>query len=493
MNRNENKNTEFEKLLKEKMDGLASSVDCFDKISRKAFPEASASFDGEGYTVSELENITGKTKRFRFMPVMAAAAAFVLCLFFLPKSSGFMNFLYSNIGKSDKNVFNEIINELNDERHKYSYVSFDCTLDEYIENDVIITPFIECPFEKNEKKDLNVRIFVKMSGNVPTNQVYAVVYEGRYLDGNFIAAADSAAKFSEEEFAALPEIYSLPIISDTVCYNNGIIGASGSSLTDKDGNAITLAGFDYECYYKNGSSIALFNSDICYYALNDSDEDSVKYYDIRSYFRTDSGDFAGFDCFTASEIYDPEKMWDNVVYFSGDSARAVTDESDFVRADIFGDEGDPAVSARIFLPDNTNTEEVKSREYISISSENSLIGKIIAPPFSSLYRTLEIYHPNVPASYTYKSDNREIGEAADFTEPSPSDALKQQLSADAEDAENKRAELEMAIEEASQEEAMRQEALAKQLEETEKYIASIEEMLDYKESDYAIPEAEYYN
>ena len=32
-------NQEFEKLIKDKMNELSSSVDCFNKISEKAFPE----------------------------------------------------------------------------------------------------------------------------------------------------------------------------------------------------------------------------------------------------------------------------------------------------------------------------------------------------------------------------------------------------------------------------------------------------------------------
>lgn len=37
-------NQEIEKILKEKMNELSSSVDCFDKISARAFPEKDPDF-----------------------------------------------------------------------------------------------------------------------------------------------------------------------------------------------------------------------------------------------------------------------------------------------------------------------------------------------------------------------------------------------------------------------------------------------------------------
>ena len=64
---------EFEKQLREKLDRLSDSVDCFDKIAKKAYSESdNADFYEDDFSVSGVENVTYTSKkRFRFAYVIA--------------------------------------------------------------------------------------------------------------------------------------------------------------------------------------------------------------------------------------------------------------------------------------------------------------------------------------------------------------------------------------------------------------------------------------
>lgn len=339
------RNSGFEETLRNKMDELASSVDCFDKISRKAFPEQNAVCSDSEFTVCELENVTGRHKRIRFMPIMAAAAAIVLCLFFLPENNGFMNFIYSNIGKSDKKAFRELICEIGEENEKYEYVSFDCTLDEYIKKDVLISPLYGCPFEQKDKDGINVRIYVKMCGDIPTNQVYAVEYEGDYEDGNFIAAADSKAKFDDDELESFKNGVSFGFSDNDDCRyalenyfsteNNGEAG-----FFDDNGNAVSAAGFTYRSLYKYDDTVYPMVSEVLYYHQTADEDNNEYFYDMISYYREESDTIQCSDT-----VFDD--FWSNVVYFNGSSARAEEELSDFTGKDIFG-----AAAARAVDIDN---------------------------------------------------------------------------------------------------------------------------------------------
>ena len=53
-------NPEFEKLLKNKMNELSENVDCFDKIAERAYMSDNVDFSDSEFTVTDLENVTGK-------------------------------------------------------------------------------------------------------------------------------------------------------------------------------------------------------------------------------------------------------------------------------------------------------------------------------------------------------------------------------------------------------------------------------------------------
>lgn len=388
----------FEETLRNKMDELASSVDCFDKISRKAFPEQNAGCSDSEYTVFELENITGKKRSFRFMPIIAAAAAIVLCLFFLPKNDGFMNFVYSNIGKSDKKAFRELICEISEETEKHEYVSFDCTLDEYIRKDILISPLYGCPFEQKDKDGINVRIYVKMCGEIPTNQVYAVEYEGDYEDGNFIAAADSKAKFTDEELESFKDGVSFGF-SDKDNYryalanyfnleNNGETG-----FFNDNGNAVSAAGFTYDLLFKYADSIYPVESDIVYFHETDDDDNNEYFYDIIAFYQDESGIRQCDDT-----VFDDS--WSNVVYFNGSSARADEELSDFTDTGIFGAAAARAVDTDDILcvmPFDSSLSRVISYGeggetiYVQEKGEDRYISAVSSPLNPQLYPDFRIY------------------------------------------------------------------------------------------------------
>ena len=180
------------------MNELSASVDCFDKISARAFPEKDSDFSDCGLTVSDLENVTGKR---RFPPVLrwvSAAAAIVLCIGVIPKTA-IINSLRDPAEKSSgKSTYTRLLSEIKDETQSGSYYICDLSLDDYISRDVLVTPLYSCPFEESNE-DMNVRLYIRYIGGIRTNQIYAVKYRGNYSEDNIVAAAETGVSFSEKE------------------------------------------------------------------------------------------------------------------------------------------------------------------------------------------------------------------------------------------------------------------------------------------------------
>ncbi len=313
-------NSDFEKNLKNKMDELASSVDCFDKISKRAFPEQNSDFSDCEYTVSDVENITGRRSRFRLTSVIALAAAVALGIFVLPKNIGLLNNVFSDKGdKSDIKAYRSLIAEIKEQTQKYEYTYFDCTLKEYLENDILISPLYECPFEMKNDENINVRVYTRMCGNIPTNQVYAVQYEGKYEDGYFLAAADSKAEFTEEELSAYGESDDtiFPVVEtdtflkvENIFFNEDSDGYAGNTSS---------ASFIYNCIYKLDDTIYNTASSIVYFS--DMRKSVVSYdYDIMSAYMY-KGIVREFD----SSAF--ENGWNTALYNNGSSAFADKSES----------------------------------------------------------------------------------------------------------------------------------------------------------------------
>lgn len=327
MNENNFRNSEFENILKEKIDELASSVDCFDKISSKAFPEERKEYSDSEYTICDLENITGKKRGFRFLPAAVMAVAAVVCIAVIPKNS-FVNSFLAKISGADKKVYRELINEINEETADGDYLYFDCTLDEYIANDIHITPLYSCPFEQSGKDDINVRIFVKMYGNLPTNQIYAVQYEGDYDEANYIAAADSKAKFTDEELESKCSDVAVPCIRDDAfeVVEKNFASEDDRYLVTDGAFATYVSSFSYDCLYKYGDTIYPLANEVIVNTRKGTLE--LFEYDYLSMYIDEQNEAQMFDTTAFAD------SWDNVVYYNGSSAEAKESSSAFTKTNI---------------------------------------------------------------------------------------------------------------------------------------------------------------
>ena len=397
MNEKNQKIQDFENNLKSKMDELASSVDCFDKIAKRAFPEQTKSSEDFEYTVSDLENVSGRRNKFRITSFVAAAAAIVLCLFFLAKPDGFLNNVLFNAGKSeDKQAYRQIIAEIKELDSDSTYVYKDLTLDQFIKYDTLILPFYGCPFERSETSGLNVRIFIRTCGDVYTNQIYAVVYEGSFEDENFIAAADTNAKFEDSELNSEQTV--TRISSENMLYTaENLFDAdeSNNAITDSDENEIELGAFNYRMLCKTDNDIIPITSAF-YYWHNADDENNNYSYDIYAYDSRKS----------VQERYDTEQFesdWNNVVYFNCKSAAADTELSDMTKADtvdniyIAGDNSMYADYTFMNFDEYSNTENVFGASYDLVTS-SGYTAEFIAP-FISAFSEYMFF---VPADEYYR-------------------------------------------------------------------------------------------
>jgi hypothetical protein len=409
MKNKEFNNLEFEKALRDKMDEMASSVDCFDKISKRAFPESNPEVTDSECIVNELENITGKRKRFRFTPIIALAAAVALCIFILPRSEGFMNQFYSSVESSGNKLFRELISEIKTETESCTYTYYDMPLDDYIKYDVLVTPNYKCPFEAKNKDNINVRIFVKLHNNYPTNQIYAVEYEGDYDKGNFIAIADSKAKYTEEDFDGTNFNINNASFSSSDPSNN-VFGRNDYDYIDKDGNPIIMAKFSSNYIAEYEGALHEFSSCVLYYHQIADTDDSEYFYDLSIYPQYDDkklsndllSDFANYEDYEQALVekekkydditaYLTEDNWNNSVYYNGNSAMPDKDYSVFTAADLSVDTGitssgyDYLSDQLVLGTDLPDSEEFTLRPLYISSDDGTFSGTEILSPQSAAY------------------------------------------------------------------------------------------------------------
>ena len=116
---------DIKNILKEKMDGLSANVDCFDKISARAFPDKSEDFSDSELTVSDLENVTGKRRAVPVLKWVSAAAAAALIIGILPKTAMVNSFKRQLEREKSRKVYRDIISELKEQTESGEYMSFD--------------------------------------------------------------------------------------------------------------------------------------------------------------------------------------------------------------------------------------------------------------------------------------------------------------------------------------------------------------------------------
>lgn len=371
-------NAKFEKLLTDKINELASSVDCFDKISKNTFQQQNSALSDDEYTISSLETVDVKKSRFRFMPVAIIASALALCVYFLPKNDTFMDFCYSNFGSSstsDKTLYTDIMSELDTELKSFNYSCFDTSLDNYISNDLLITPMYNCPFEENSSDDINVRVYIKqLNDNVLTNQLYAIVYKGNYDDNNLIAVADSKAKFTQSE---------LNNLSGSIApeYSKDIALATDLS---EYGGSISMSSFTYSTLFKQEKSIYPLVNEVFYYHDTLDTENNYSYF-INSSLYIDN----------SSSVFDTSILtceWNNSVYYSGKSAFTESSMSNFTKAVSIENSDSESYSISFVYPfNNLSTITLESdMEDTTLNAVNSADDTTIytsIPPMNPIFRS----------------------------------------------------------------------------------------------------------
>lgn len=322
---------DYEKLLKEKMNELSSSVDCFDKISARAFPENDLDFSDCGSTVSDLEIITGKRKTIPVIKWVAAAAAVVLCISIVPKTAFFNDLINDRQQSFTKRSFDDIVDEIIEETDSPDYMTYDVPLDYYIKNDVLITPLFDCPFEDKESEDSRARIFIKTHSGVKTNQVYAVKYQNEYKEENFLAAAYSGVKFTDGELEYLDDV---TIFSGTgsnkleTAVSNNFSVSDYYNIVDENDKEVSAASFTAITYYKDNENIYPLVSDILYYYMGSEYEidSTLCFYDIYSYYYDKNGE---------TEYTLPSNAWAASVSSDDIPEKPKESDSNFFRKDLF--------------------------------------------------------------------------------------------------------------------------------------------------------------
>lgn len=386
-NNNPEVNQEFEKLLKDRMNELSSSVDCFDRISSKAFPEKNPDFSESGFAVCDLENVTGKSKKPMFLKWTAAVVACAVCAVILPQTPFFNNFVAS-FGKSPKKIYSKIIDEINAETSHNTYKTYDIPIDDYIKYDKLVTPLYSCPFKDCGKDNINVRIFVRTYNDIPTNQIYAVEYVDEYKQSNFLAVADTKAKFTDEDFKYIDEIYQE---SDDTAVKLAVMAnftptiTAESYMTDNYDNKVSLASFEYGNIFKSDDEKIYYSpSQFIYYGDRIDEYPDKYYYDI-------------------SNVPDADGTWKNTVCFDGFSSMPEESESLFIRTSLF--DNNESISdtvsygyittddiSDIFIDNEENDSTDMNFYSLGLQSfSESAVSTIAVPYDTDILKTLRMY------------------------------------------------------------------------------------------------------
>lgn len=449
-------NQEFEKMFRDKMNELSSSVDCFDRISARAFPEKNPDFSESGFTVCDLENITGKSKKPKIFKWTAVAVACAVCAFVIPQTRIASNFIAS-LGGSSKKTYSKIIDEINAEISQNTYKVYDLPLEDYIKYDRLVTPLYPCPFDDCGKDNINVRIFVRTYNDIPTNQIYAVEYVGEYETSNFIAVADTKAKFTDNDFKNLDEIYCESEDTDVslaVMSNFTPTSTAESFMTDAYENKVSLASFDYENIFKSDEEKIYYSPmQFIYYGDKIEEYPETYYYDV-NYFPDASG------------------TWKNTICFDGFSSMPEENKSLFVRTPLFDKEES--------FDDTTAYGYVTSEKLVRFYREESTPDKIdfynltldsfseravstLAVPYDNqILRTLKMYFSksgmmfssDSDASIILSSENTEIKSAISFYDDGCHDLLTEEQIEELAEMHEEEEQIEATIVEVAPEDAM---------------------------------------
>ena len=375
-------NHDIEKMLKEKMDGLASSVDCFDEISSRAYGKGNVFFEN-GETVTELENVTGRKSRGFIMKIFAGAAA-AMALFTVISNVQFPERVMSDISEESAD-FRSLIEEANYEINNNEYIYYDIPLDYYYHNALTITPLYECPFRYSNNDNSSVRLYIKTINNTPTNQMYAFEYTGTYSEDSIIAAAETSAEITDSDINNLgipAQIQTIKQLDDLAVSSLFCEPGSGT-LADTSGNNVTLASIDYNMFYKSDNKLLPVRTLILYGTEIAS---GAQFYDIMN-FRRENDDLTN-------------NSWSRSIYSNGYSAAPESSGNLFEHKELFKKAGEIIENEFAFVSfdnsfDNTDPK-LTSYNFSFIDTDDSVFrdfGNISVPLCSSKFK---IYSPSAP-------------------------------------------------------------------------------------------------
>ncbi len=308
-----NENQKIEDLLKNRMEELSSSVDCLDKITSRAFPEKNTDNSDCGITVTGLDKVYEQKTLAKAARIVALAAAVVLLVGILP-TTAFIGNLQASLDKNSggQQLYRKIIREINTEIDSFDYQIIDMTLQDYIQNDILISPMFPCPFTDNGIDGMNVRLFIKQCKDIPTNQVYAVEYKGDYSDSNFAAAASSGVEFSEKEIGELSK--SVPDFPDNEELCAEAVETSFTADPDthtlvRDGETVSAASFDYRMWFKDKRGINPLTASVLLYHPGTGKSDNFFHDIVSRYTKSEQTyDVPDDNCWKYSVTYDGKSI-----------------------------------------------------------------------------------------------------------------------------------------------------------------------------------------
>lgn len=396
-----------EQLLKNKINELSESIDCFDKISARAFPENSEEFTDDEFTVTGLENITGKPQHFRFVKWISVTAAAAILIAVVPQTDFARQFM-ANLGScSTERVYQDILSEINTISTEFGnddYITVDMPLDYYISNDVLITPLFSCPFKDYGVENAGVRLYIRQIDGINTTQLYAVEYIGTYSEDNIIAVAESDFKFTQNDIEQLRDNssngqYSMTGYSDIAVSQFSDKDETGL-LTDNNGEYVSVASFCDFSIIKDNNVLHTVTSEILY---GHKTNDDLYFYDIIS---ESDGKILNM----------PERrnMWRRSVYFNGNSAMPEENISKFTKTELF----DISVASENTYPDCTYIYPYNSDDSIKwnydeiISISESYSGKrlsgMILPNYETMHSCLSTVKMYFSQSNFFENNHERI-------------------------------------------------------------------------------------
>ena len=322
--KNLNEDQEFEKLLRDKMNDLSDSLDCFDAISERVFREEDAEYSDSEFVVTDLENITGKRRFSPLLKVAAAGLAAVIAVLAVPRTAVYRRIM-SSVNEHEDSSFSTVVSSVLSATDKESGMEFhvyDLELDEYIRSGVLVTPLYSCPFEDIGRDNVRVRIFVRTFNDILTNKIYAVEYSGEYKESNFIAVAETKAdiELSDKQLEDINSDLTSLQLKNGIEMNHG---APICNITDQ-----TNVFFTQYSIFRASEGVYPMANHISYFV-----DESGKYrYGICSEVVKD-GDFSEYN------IMQHDLKWERSVYSDGTSALPDQSDQGFIKVDKFDGEG----------------------------------------------------------------------------------------------------------------------------------------------------------